>query len=70
MTTAYEIKDRVSGRVDQDYYVNLLAHHKGHIARSKAKAAWYHEVNKFKAEHPILWKLGARPARKKKRKAA
>lgn len=68
--TVSQVKDRVAGREDQDYYVNLLANHKGHIARSKAKAARYYEVNRFKLEHPILWKLGARPARPKKKKRA
>lgn len=66
MTTVQEIKDKVSGREDQDYYVNLLANHKEHIARSKAKAARYYEVNRFRLEHPILWKMGARPKRKKR----
>ena len=55
---------------DQDYFVNYLANHKGHIARSKAKAARYQEVNQFMRQHPILWKLGARPERPKKKKAS
>lgn len=70
MQTVQEVIDRVNGREDQDYFVNLLANHKGHIARSKAKAARYHEVNRFMIEHPILWKLGARPARPKRRRIA
>lgn len=66
MQTVQQVKERVGGRTDDDYYVRFLASHKGHIARSRAKAAWYHEVNRFRVEHPILWKLGARPKRRKK----
>ena len=66
---AEEVINAVSTE-DQDFYVNYLATHKGHIARSKAKAARYHEVNNFMFKHPILWKLGARPARPKKKKAS
>lgn len=70
METVQQVKDRVLGRSDQDYYVNYLANHKQHIARSKAKAKRYHEVNQFIRDHPILWKLGFRPARPKRRRAA
>ena len=66
---AEEVINAVSTE-DQDYFVNYLANHKGHIARSKAKAARYQEVNQFMLQHPILWKLGARPARPKKKKAS
>lgn len=66
METVRDVKDRVSGRTDQDYYVNLLAHHPGHLARSKAKAERYRQVVRYARDHPVLWKLGFRPARPKR----
>lgn len=70
MQTVQQVKDRVRGRTDQDFYVNFLAQHPAHIARSKAKAARYHQVNRFIRDHPILWRLGFRPAKPKRRKTA
>lgn len=70
METVQQVKDRVLGRSDQDYYVNYLANHKEHIARSKAKAARYREVSQFIRDHPILWKLGIRPAKRIRKKSA
>lgn len=65
MNAVQQAKSRVQDRIGQDYYVNLVNSHPGHIARSKAKAARYHELCQFRAKHPILWKLGARPRQKK-----
>ena len=70
MNAVQQVKDRVQGRTDQDFYVNFLAKHPAHIARSKAKAARYRQVNSFIREHPILWKLGVRPPKPRRKRAA